>query len=157
MVADMSVLRRCALEHLTPPKHWRSRAITFENPPTLPERGVHCVSCLASWSFVRTPHGHWSFVRGGPKSVLPPVPGRASRVKKREASFASCQRHIFSIDFIFRFWYSVVLSAGIARWLYMCVDCTMTFIYDLIAPKLGSLSGFEISLDGGVKIFERAV
>ena len=29
MVADMSVLRRGALEHLTPPKHWRSRAITY--------------------------------------------------------------------------------------------------------------------------------
>ena len=39
----------------------------------------------------------------------------------------------------------------------MCVDCTMTFIYNLIAPKLGSLSGFEISLDGGIKSFERAV
>ena len=25
----------------------------------------------------------------------------------------------------------------------------MTFIYNLIAPKLGSLSGFEISLDNG--------
>ena len=33
----------------------------------------------------------------------------------------------------------------------------MTFIYNLIAPKLGPLSGFEISLDGGIKIFERAV
>ena len=35
----MSVLRRGALEHLTPPKHWRSRAITFEKPAHPPGKG----------------------------------------------------------------------------------------------------------------------
>ena len=41
MVADMSVLRRGALEHLTPPKHWRSRAITFGKTRP-PSRKVDC-------------------------------------------------------------------------------------------------------------------
>ena len=30
----------------------------------------------------------------------------------------------------------------------------MTFIYTLNAPKLGSLNGFEISLDGGIKFLK---
>ena len=79
--------------------------------------------------------------------MLPPVPGRASRVKKREASFASCQRHIFPLNLYFASDIPLYLVRGLHDDFYMCVDCTMTFIYDLIAPKLGSLCGFEISLD----------